>query len=695
MVPQGGTLTDQIVAVVAGLLALSTVAGTLSGTVALVYRWYVRERVPAGLAVLVGLSAVALYMGTTTALGQVIGQSDDVLAPEAILANIGAFVVGGFGAYTGTRVGERLGTDLFGVTGGREIDADVSEIVRTVGRVTSVTLPEEIDDIVGYDPMPEKTKEKLAGRRFLFPRRLTKTELRERLVSRLKVDYGVGHVDLELTGDGTVEYLAVGSRAAGIGPTLPPATNAVAIQADPANAASAGDLVQVWETDPLQRVLTGELRGVAGEIVTVAIDAADTQKVDPSTQYKLVTLPVQDRPDREFASLLRAADETLGTATVGAGSDLDGVTVGGLQATVVAITREGAKPEPIPDRSRVLSAGDILYAIATPDALRRLEAAAAGSEPTDVDASEELPTAAVPTTETGDDTDDISGPPAAAQSEPAVEQSTASEADTTSHPDADSEQAATTDAAANEQSDSDESADTDGPDSDAMEDAPASNAVDAVESDGPDEPTAGGDEADPREPADDQSLVDVLGGTPDRAGPDDTSETEPPVDDSDGDETDTEDDGGEETDAALSDADETPTDADDGSDPSAETDGSAADRSPDETDPDQSDDETAPDTDLLDSFADETDEDVSARDPEQAATDPDELTGPDEPTDQAVDTADNIFESLNESDGDDIDLDALLQGEDEDVAVWDPDAAESDDETGDDPDGDPDDRDRE
>ncbi|MFC7026412.1 hypothetical protein ACFQH8_00440 [Halomicroarcula sp. GCM10025710] len=135
-------------------------------------------------------------------------------------------------------------------TGGRDIDADVSEIVQTVGRVTSVKLPEEIDDIVGYDPMPEAIKDDLANRRFLFPRRLTRDELRSRLVSRLKTDYGVGHVDLDLADDGSVTYLAVGSRAAGIGPTLPPSTNAVAIRADPANAASAGDLVQVWETDP-------------------------------------------------------------------------------------------------------------------------------------------------------------------------------------------------------------------------------------------------------------------------------------------------------------------------------------------------------------------------------------------------------------------------------------------------------------
>lgn len=33
----------------------------------------------------------------------------------------------------------------------------------------------------------------------------------------------VADVDIELAEDGSVEYLALGSRAAGIGPTLPPA----------------------------------------------------------------------------------------------------------------------------------------------------------------------------------------------------------------------------------------------------------------------------------------------------------------------------------------------------------------------------------------------------------------------------------------------------------------------------------------
>jgi hypothetical protein len=376
---QSGDTTAMVLQEGGELLGLGIAVATVSGLVALLYRWYVREHVPNGLAVLFGLTVVALYLGTTTALGQVIGGEEDVLQLRAVLPNLAAFAVGGVASYAGLKVGDRLGTDLFVTAGGRDVEADVSEIVQTVGRVTSVKLPAEVDDIVGYDPMPEATKETLENRRFLFPRRLTRDELRTRLVSRLKADYGVGHVDVELDESGAVTYLAIGSRAAGIGPTLPPSTNAVAIRADPANAASAGDLVQVWGTDPPRRLLTGELRGVAGETVTVAIDAAETPKVDQTERYRLVTLPVEERPDREFASLLRAADETMGTVTVGPGSALDGATVGSVDATVVAITREERAPRTIPASGESLSAGDVLYLIAKPAALRSIETAAEGA----------------------------------------------------------------------------------------------------------------------------------------------------------------------------------------------------------------------------------------------------------------------------------------------------------------------------
>ena len=382
------TLTERATTLVAQMGGLTILAATLSALTAVVYRWYVRELVPRGLSLLVGLSGVAIYLNTSTALGQVIDGSTAPTAAEQALFNIAAFAIAGGGAALGRRIGDQFGTDVVLGDGFTDVDEDVGRLVQSVGRVVAVELPQNIDDVTGYDPMPEETKAALAGRTFLFPRRLTVANLRERLVHRLKTDYAVGHVDVELSDDGTVEYLALGSRAAGIGPTLPPATNAVAIRADPAFAASAGDLVQVWETSPMRRVLTAELRGVADETVTIAIDAADTPKIDPETEYRLVTLPVTDRPDREFASLLRAADETFSSVTVEAGSPLHGLSVGALDVAVVAVKGEDDAPATLPEPSSVLEPGDVVYAIALPEALRRLETAAEPLDPTLVSSPE-------------------------------------------------------------------------------------------------------------------------------------------------------------------------------------------------------------------------------------------------------------------------------------------------------------------
>lgn len=71
-----------------------------------------------------------------------------------------------------------------------------------------------------------------------------------------------------------------------------------------------------------------------------------------------------------------------------------GVTVGALAPAVVAVrSGEGATIEAIPPRERAFDPGDVVYAVGRPDALRRLEAAAAGdgavplAEPTDAAAA--------------------------------------------------------------------------------------------------------------------------------------------------------------------------------------------------------------------------------------------------------------------------------------------------------------------
>ena len=366
---------------IVGLTALSTAVALV---VAIAYRWYTRERVPEGVSVLLGVSAVALVLNTQQTLELVMQNQTGLPAETTALVTVATFVAAAFGTGVGRRVGDGVAANAFAVTGTAKLDREVSQLVRAVGRVVTVTLPDDVDDIDGYDPVDPDVKADLAGTTFVFPRRITVADLRDRVVTRLKDDYGVGHVDVELEADGTVEYLAVGSRAAGLGPTLAPGTVAVAVQADPANAASPGDVVQLWErtaADGLVRRATGELRATTEtDVVTLAVDATDAEALDDTTTYRLVTLPTEPAADREFASLLRAADETMGAVELAEGSDLVGTTVGDLDVTLAAIRGPEGGVTATPPRGTELLAGSTLYVVERPEALRRFEARARGEE---------------------------------------------------------------------------------------------------------------------------------------------------------------------------------------------------------------------------------------------------------------------------------------------------------------------------
>jgi hypothetical protein len=370
----GSPLTTQLLRV-AGLTVL---AGVVAVLVAAGYRWYFREQLSGGVALLAGLSAVAIYLNTRGALGAVVEGEAAYLEPQAVLFNTVAFLTAALVTPVARRVGDRLATSTVAVAGVTDVEGEVSRLVTTVGRRTTVTLPEEprIGDIDGYDPVPDSVAETLAGRTFLFPKGLTLEELRGRLVTRLKADYDVGYVDIELAEDGTVEYLALGQRIAGLGPTLGPGTGAVAIRADPPNSASAGDIVQLWSLDgeTPARIATAEIRGIAGDVVTVALDSQEAGEIAGGS-YRLLTLPVQARHDREFAGLLRAADETMATIAVTEGAALVGQTVREVGATVVAIKPADGTVQPIPPRSRTLEVGDLVYVVANPATIRELEAA--------------------------------------------------------------------------------------------------------------------------------------------------------------------------------------------------------------------------------------------------------------------------------------------------------------------------------
>jgi hypothetical protein len=405
---------------IAGFLAVSTAVSAAAGAG---YRWYTRERLPAGLATLFALAAVALSLNTVNLFARlsIPGGGVDPFALETVAFNLVALGGAAALAPAGRALGDRAGVELAAAAGSAELELE-SEVTGAVGRfarVRAVSLPERVDDIDGYDAVASETKERLAGRTLLVPRRLGPAELRDRVATRIRTDFGVGHVDLDVTDEGVVDYLAVGSRAAGVGHTLAPGSVAVAVRADPPADAGPGDPVQLWRvpepdgaaggdgdgnadaaadaSDPgvgngasstgaaadadvagsvpaPERVALGELRGSEGDVATVVLDAADADAVHTRERYRLVTMPVEPRADREFAALVRAASERVGFATVTGDGPLAGRAVRDLGATVVAVRPASGPLVVVPAPDRTLAPDDAVYLLGRPESLRRLGA---------------------------------------------------------------------------------------------------------------------------------------------------------------------------------------------------------------------------------------------------------------------------------------------------------------------------------
>ncbi|WP_265110111.1 TrkA C-terminal domain-containing protein [Halosolutus halophilus] len=365
-------LLEVLLDVLGRFLGFAVLAGGTAAIAAVAFRWYSDDELPEGVGVLLGISMVAIWLNTTAALQDAIIGETPLLDSETAVYTVVTFVVSAIAADGGRRIGDRLARDVFVLAAPRTID-DVTQLVRSAGRVVTLELPDEIEDVDGYDPVDDATKADLAGQTLHFPRRLTVDQLRDRFVDRLARDHGIGHVDVEFAADGSIEYLALGSRPAGIGPTLAPGTVAVALRADPAADASPGDAVRLWrrDGDSYRPVTRGELRGTAEDVATVAVDADDAAELEPDADYRLATLPGNPGAERDLVSLLRAADETVTTLAVDEGDPLAGATVGSLPVLVLAIDR-GDDPIALPADDTALKAGDVAYVLARPEALRRL-----------------------------------------------------------------------------------------------------------------------------------------------------------------------------------------------------------------------------------------------------------------------------------------------------------------------------------
>jgi len=380
-------MTDlPVVGSVATVVVLSVVAAALSFVAAVAHRAYSREPAPPFLRVLAGLGGIAVWLNTTGALGNFVAGDTGITDPTVAVVNLVSLLAGAVAAVYAGGLGDHVAVETSAVAD-ISYEGDLRGLVRGAGRTVTVEIPDadRIDDIDGYDPVARETKEALSGESFVFPRGLTVGELRDGVTNRLKEDHGVGYVDLELGEDGSVEYVALGRRVAGIGPTLAPGSRAVALRADPAYRSSPGDAVQLWRTDPTgggtDRVASGELRAAVDDTVTVILDEEDARAVDQTSRYRLVTLPSERGPEREFAAMLRSADETMATVGVEEGESLAGAPVVSVPVPVVAVRSSSGEVTVAPEGSRTLAPGDTVYVVGRPEELRRMAGPVSAGSP--------------------------------------------------------------------------------------------------------------------------------------------------------------------------------------------------------------------------------------------------------------------------------------------------------------------------
>lgn len=346
-----------------GVVGMGLLAAAVGALAAAGYRWASTRSPPAGSTIIVGLAAVAAYL-TIAALG-----AGELLEGVPLEGRASAgyllttMLVSGGTATAGSRLGDRIACQLLDLP---RIDAcgDAAATVRAARLAVDVELPESIETAAGHSPVEPSLEDALAGATVRLPHGPSTAARRDRLERHIERDYGIGHAAVTMADDGTVDRVSVGRRSSGLGSLLPPGTVAVAIRADPSPDATLGDPVEIWSTDGRRRlVATGTVRTTNGTSATVVVDADVAGDLDDDERYRLLTRPDDPTDGYEFASTLRAAEETVTTVHVDADSPMVGEFVGWLPGRVLVVDRDDDL-HPLPPDNETLEAGDDVWVVA-------------------------------------------------------------------------------------------------------------------------------------------------------------------------------------------------------------------------------------------------------------------------------------------------------------------------------------------
>ena len=373
-----------------------------------------------------GLGVVVLAVAIAGINGGLMGLLDPAVAssPRVVTA---AVVVMMLSLYAHSQ-GDKLGVTLpkrFSLRRLRErtLSADVLDVF---GGVT-VTVAGAVGDVEGYPPLPRDLRAQLAASTWSFPGDLPLSELEARLAERLRTEFDLTEVSVQVDSNGRASVSAAPPMS-GLSRTVPKGKRAVSVSTLLPTGVARGDEVVARTADASVRATvlsarttdddpptprsptTGSGEDVATDGGTDATGApTPTAVAAPTTSggEGRVTLAVDRgaatallRADRarvrvcsrgthrefEVVSLLRRARNRFRRVTVRAGGALDGTTIGAADVrdahgvAVLAVRRSSGDAKQTgsagesrwrfsPDGDVALSAGDELFVVGRRNAL--------------------------------------------------------------------------------------------------------------------------------------------------------------------------------------------------------------------------------------------------------------------------------------------------------------------------------------
>lgn len=395
-----GIITGIIPAVIAGVLGF-------------VFKYFTGVTIP-GLGVVVLALAIAGINGGLMALND-----PTIRSSENATAIVTAILVVLMLALYAHAQGDKLGASVprrvsFRKLRDRTLNTDVIELVGGRNEV-KITVIGEIGDLEGYPPLSAADRAAIRDGEWRFPADLPVEELETRFADRLRSKLDLAAVSVELNANAEAVVSAAPPTGT-ISKRVPAGKRAVSVSALVPTGLARGEQVRIVAEDvTVEGVLIAAKTGAKSKEdqptsdpkpvvtdggseevqaapaaavttggegrVTVAVTPKEAKRLLGVDHGKVVVLSRGTHHEIELTTLLKRAGVRFKRVTVDAVGPLAGHTIGAVDVRevydVAILAVKHKRWEVAPQGSQLLSAGDELYVIGAPDAIKTFTEAAA------------------------------------------------------------------------------------------------------------------------------------------------------------------------------------------------------------------------------------------------------------------------------------------------------------------------------